>query len=66
MQPKLGYSLKELADKTPFGLSSLYKAINTGQLKAKKFGKKTLVTDEDWARFIDSLPDYHPAGKQAA
>ena len=61
-----GYSLRELADMGPLGLSSIYKALNAGTLKGKKYGDKTIVTPEEYRRFLDSLPNYPAKPDQAA
>ena len=66
MKEPLAYDINELVGMGPFGKSSLYKAINSGQLHAKKFGKKTVVTEEDYRRFLESLPDYPAKSQQAA
>ncbi|GLS18762.1 hypothetical protein GCM10007874_17790 [Labrys miyagiensis] len=42
------------------GYVSLFKAIADGRLKAVKFGRKTLVRDEDLKAFLDSLPVVRP------
>jgi hypothetical protein len=46
---------------TGLGYVSLFKAIADGRLKAFKFGRKTLVRDEDMRAFIDSLPTVKPS-----
>jgi len=43
------------------GYVSLFKAIADGRLKAIKFGRKTLVRDEDLRAFLDSLPAVKPS-----
>jgi hypothetical protein len=39
---------------------SVYNAINRGQLKARKFGRRTLIAAEDERAFLDSLPTIKP------
>ena len=39
------------------GRDGIYKAIREGQLKARKFGRRTLILDEDLTEFLRSLPD---------
>ena len=58
MNIKLGFTISELADCGPFGRTTLYKLCNTGQLRAKKYGDKTIVTPDDFKALLDSLPDY--------
>lgn len=52
---KAAYSINEILEILPLGRTSLYEAINTGQLRATKFGKKTMILAPDMAAFLDSL-----------
>ena len=61
------YSLEEVQAMTGIGKTSLYAAMNNGQLKSLKFGRRTLVRQEDLDEFLSSLPAYapqHPEEKQ--
>lgn len=42
----------------------LYEAINSGALKARKNGKRTVILDTDLNNWLTSLPAYEP--KKAA
>jgi excisionase family DNA binding protein len=42
-------------------LSSIDRAIATGELKTKKYGKRTLIMKSELQRFIESLPDQPPS-----
>ena len=53
---KLAHSVDELAVLAGCGRDKLYQAIREGQLRARKFGRRTLITAEDAHRFLDSLP----------
>lgn len=53
---KLAHSVDELAVLASCGRDKLYQAIREGQLRARKFGRRTLITAEDAHRFLDSLP----------
>lgn len=41
-----------------FGYTTGYKKINSGEVKAVKVGKLTYITDEEDARWVQSLPAY--------
>jgi excisionase family DNA binding protein len=38
------------------GRSTFYKAVAAGDLKVRKYGKRTFVTTEEMKRFVESLP----------
>jgi hypothetical protein len=42
----------------------LYEALNSGALKARKDGKRTVILDEDLRAWLTGLPAYEP--KKAA
>ncbi len=56
MQDKTAYSIDELAKTGPLGRTSLYEAIRTGQLTARKFGTRTFVLATDFEAFLNNLP----------
>ncbi len=63
-EPKLSYGPVSAASIAGIGLTKLYEEIKAGRLKAKKFGKRTLVTAaalEDW---LNNLPDYETQTRQ--
>ncbi len=49
-------SVTDLAKAGPFGRTFLYQEIRAGRLKARKAGRATIVLDEDWRVFLESLP----------
>jgi len=53
---KFALSIAELAILSGCGRDKLYEAIRDGRLRARKFGRKTLVTSEDARAFLDNLP----------
>lgn len=59
------HRLQDLAARGPFRKTSLFKAIKDGQLKARKFGRATVVLDHDWREFLESLPVINPADRAA-
>ena len=56
---KLCYSAEEVADKLGICLSTVWKLIRGGKIKAIVLGKRVLIRDTDLIEYIDSLPDYY-------
>ncbi len=52
---KAAYSVNETLALLSIGRTSLYELIKTGELKATKFGHKTLFLAPDLAAFLDKL-----------
>jgi excisionase family DNA binding protein len=50
------YSINEVCASTNLGRDAVYRAIGSGQLVARKLGKRTVVTSRDLERFLESLP----------
>jgi excisionase family DNA binding protein len=48
------------------GRSKLYIAVQTGALRARKLGKKTLILPEDLQRWLADLPHYEPKRRLVA
>jgi excisionase family DNA binding protein len=59
---RLAYSINEVCAATNLGRDAVYRAIGSGQLVARKLGKRTVVTSRDLERFLHTLPQ---AGKAA-
>lgn len=53
---KLAHSIKESADILGIGVTKVYQEISKGRLKARKFGKRTLVTTEALSEWLQALP----------
>ena len=51
-------SIEETMSATGIGRTKLYELINTGELKAKKIGKRTIVLKADLEEFLSNLQDY--------
>ncbi|ANW06198.1 hypothetical protein LMTR13_37460 [Bradyrhizobium icense] len=49
-------SIAEACAVAGIGRTKIYQAINDGNLKARKFGKRTLVLRDDLREFLASLP----------
>jgi excisionase family DNA binding protein len=39
-----------------FGRSTFYKAVEAGDIKVRKYGKRTFVTKDEMKRFVENLP----------
>jgi len=57
----LGYTIADLAKNGPISRSEIYEAMKRGDLKAKKYGRRTIVPASAWDEFVASLPDYRVA-----
>ncbi len=54
-------TVSEACRRLKIGRTYFYKLIGSGEIRALKVGKKTLVTEEEIQRWISALPDYEPA-----
>ena len=52
---KLAYTVDELADALSMGVSTVYKLLSEGKLKAVKYGRKTMILAESARDFLASL-----------
>jgi excisionase family DNA binding protein len=50
------YSINEAADVIGLGRDGIYRAISEGRLRARKFGKRTLILRTDAEAFLQALP----------
>jgi hypothetical protein len=55
---KIAYTIPEAVQASGLSRSSLYVAIATGALHARKCGARTLILDTDLRRFLRSLPRF--------
>jgi excisionase family DNA binding protein len=53
---RAAYTIAETLALTGLGRDKLYALINSGQLPARKLGRRTLVIATDLHRFLESLP----------
>jgi excisionase family DNA binding protein len=53
---RLAYSILEACDAARIGRTNLYEAIRTGELRAVKHGKRTLILANDLRVWLESLP----------
>ena len=53
---KLAYTIPEACEVSSLGQTSLYQAIREKRLTARKYGTRTVITREDLAAFLRTLP----------
>jgi excisionase family DNA binding protein len=53
---KMAFSVDEAAMCAGLGRDKVYAAIRDGNLVARKFGRRTLITADALRRFLDGLP----------
>ena len=55
---QISFTIEEACTAIGIGRTKLYQAINSGQLKAKKFGKRTIILKDDLNNFLENLTSY--------
>ena len=58
MSNSLVYSIPEVCKILGFGKTKIYECINSGELKAKKWGRKTVILKSSLEDFLSNLEDY--------
>jgi hypothetical protein len=56
----IGCSIAAAEELTSLSREDLYDGLNSGQIKAKKRGRRTIIIVESLKDYILSLPDYDP------
>jgi excisionase family DNA binding protein len=56
MQNPLAHTIAEACARSGIGRTAIYELINTGQLPARKHGRRTLILAQDLQRCLQSLP----------
>ena len=56
MADLFAYSIAEACARSGIGRTAMYELIKTGQLPARKRGRRTLILVEDLQRCLQSLP----------
>ena len=56
---KVAYSIKEAVAAGGGSRSTIYEAIKSGALKARKRGRSTVILATDLTRYLEALPDFH-------
>jgi excisionase family DNA binding protein len=60
MSDKAVYSVPEFAATYGLGRSTVYRLLRSGDLKARKIGKRTVITAEDAESWLCRLQAYKP------
>lgn len=58
---KLAYSMAETVAASGRSRSDIYRALRSGELKAKKRGTRTLILVDELKRWLAGLPNWTPA-----
>jgi excisionase family DNA binding protein len=56
MNTPIAYSIAEACEVAGFGRTSIYEAINSGELIARKNGRRTVILSDDLRRWLQGLP----------
>jgi hypothetical protein len=56
-QTRVAFSINEFAKSAGFSRDKVYEELRSGRLKAKKAGRRTIITADAARAYIDSLPD---------
>ena len=61
--PPLAYSIAEACEVSGISRTSVYEAINSRELIARKHGRRTVILVDDLRRWLQSLPVTAPKAK---
>ena len=58
IETKLAYTIPEACNLIGVGVTRFYQEINSGRIKAKKYGRKTLIPANSLKEWFGELPEY--------
>jgi excisionase family DNA binding protein len=56
LSERLTLTVDEFCTMVGIGRSTFYKAVAAGDLKIRKYGKRTFITKEETQRFVENMP----------
>ena len=60
------FSIREISKpNSPFSRSSIYEEIKDGRLRARKFGRRTVVLEQDYREWLETLPAFKKSTRPA-
>ncbi len=62
---QMSLSIEEARAATGLGRTKLYQLINSGELKARKIGKRTIILKTDLENFLSGLESYDSKAEEA-
>ena len=60
LEKQLAYNISEAGQASKTGRTAIYDAIRSGELRAVKRGRRTLILADDLRRWLESLPAVTP------
>jgi len=64
--PHAALTVQEAATESRSGTSKIYEELRDGKLKARKFGRRTIILREDFEAWLRSLAEYKSSSPKAA
>lgn len=63
MKPQLSYTLDEACAAISCGKTKIYEFLDSGELPAKKLGRRTVILASDLENFLEKLEAYPARGE---
>lgn len=60
MTTALAYTIREACNASGIGRTTLYSLLNSGDLRARKQGARTLILVDDLRQYLEQLPELAP------
>jgi excisionase family DNA binding protein len=56
LSEKLALTVDEFCELVSIGRTTFYKAVDAGDLRIRKYGRRSFVTQEEAKRFVENMP----------